>query len=85
MYGPRHTRRAKSIEVFHHTHEHGRRYTVDMSHLSLLGGLITKGRQQLRKWMVDNCVKYPSLKEDIAALDALVDTEPFELPDLDLR
>lgn len=56
VYGKQRTYRAQRHHVIHHTGAHGQRYEVDQSHQLLLGQLVTKGKNQIRKWMLSHNV-----------------------------
>jgi len=44
------------VQVFHHIGTHGTRYNIDFSHAAILDGLVDKGREKIKAWMVQNGV-----------------------------
>lgn len=62
VYGQTRTFKARSVPVIHHTGAHGQRYQVDASHEHLLGDLVTQGRQQIRKYMLQQGVSEEVLR-----------------------
>jgi len=62
VYGSTRTRQAHGIEVIHHTSAHGQRYAVDDSHAFLLDGLVEKGREKIKSWMVQKEMSQEEIK-----------------------
>jgi len=63
VYGPVRTFHSKKIGVIHHTQVHGQRYRVDLSNERNLKNLIIRGRNKIRKWMVENRVNPDIISE----------------------
>ena len=63
VYGMKRTFKARKVPVVHHTGAHGQRYEVDKSHEQLLEGLVEKGRQKIRKYMLKHNIGENELKE----------------------
>ena len=75
VYGDVRTRQAQSIEILHHIHFHGQRYSVDMSHASLLHGLVEEGKTRILQWMASHDIDNGTVHE---FMSSRFDGYPFQ-------
>jgi hypothetical protein len=63
VYGSNRTRQLANVAVNHHTAMHGSRYKFTPGNDQLLHGLIQRGRQQLREFMIATGVSRKKIRQ----------------------